>query len=184
MYSVGVMQEFPRAEKRRLLGARGQHEAGVADQKLNASRLEVRRDAGLAWLEVWQPERAAELARASVRESELQLQATQIAYTAGTASQADVLAARGRGAGRGGTRRPISKTWPTDRSIRSSEPHYRPHSAKLATWSAGRFGFHARRTIPRLCGEQMYFSTMHGVNDTGTERSDLLNASFPSSRRP
>jgi outer membrane protein TolC len=94
MVSVGVMQEFPRAEKRRLLGARGEHEAEMADQMLSASRLEVRRDAALAWLEVWQPERAAELARASVRESELQLQATQIAYTAGTASQADVLAAR------------------------------------------------------------------------------------------
>lgn len=94
MVSVGVMQEFPRAEKRRLLGARGEHEADMADQLLIASRLEVRRDAALAWLGVWQPERAAELARASVRESELQLQATQIAYTAGTASQADVLAAR------------------------------------------------------------------------------------------
>ncbi|MGQ0619210.1 MAG: TolC family protein [Panacagrimonas sp.] len=94
MYSVGVMQEFPRAEKRRLLGARGEHEADLADQMLIASRLEVRRDAGLAWLEVWQSERAAELARASVRESGLQLQATQIAYTAGTASQSDVLAAR------------------------------------------------------------------------------------------
>lgn len=94
MFSVGVMQEFPRAEKRRLLGARGEHEADMAEQMLSASRLEVRRDAALAWLDVWQPERAAELARASVRESELQLEATQIAYTAGKASQAEVLAAR------------------------------------------------------------------------------------------
>lgn len=94
MLTVGLMQDFPRAEKRRLMGARGEHEADMAEQMLNASRLQVRREAALAWIAVWQPERAADLTRASVREAELQLEATQIAYTAGRVSQAEVLAAR------------------------------------------------------------------------------------------
>lgn len=94
MLTVGVMQDFPRSEKRRLLGARGEHEAELADQVLNASRLEVRRDTALAWLEAWQPERAREITAAALHEAELQVQATEIAYQAGRSPQADVLAAR------------------------------------------------------------------------------------------
>lgn len=94
MVTAGVTQDFPRAEKRRLRGMRGEHEAEMAEQALTASRLMVARDAGLAWLDAWKPERGLELLRASVREAELQVQATEIAYTAGHATQAEVLAAR------------------------------------------------------------------------------------------
>ncbi len=94
MVTAGVTQDFPRAEKRRLRGARGEHEAELAEQVLTANRLMVARDAGLAWLNAWKPERYLELLRASAREAALQVQATEIAYTAGRATQAEVLAAR------------------------------------------------------------------------------------------
>ena len=94
MQTVGLMQEFPRAEKRRLRGERGQREAEMAEQELGVLQLSIPRDAALAWTEVWRPERAADLARATAREADLQAQEVEIAYRAGRATQADVLAAR------------------------------------------------------------------------------------------
>ena len=94
MLSVGVMQDFPLAQKRRLRGEVGQRGAEMAEQDLAASRLMVRRDAAMAWLEVWRPERAAVVARASENEAELQAQAVEIAYRTGKATQAELLAAR------------------------------------------------------------------------------------------
>ena len=94
MQTVGVMQEFPRAQKRRLRGERGQREAEMAEQALAALRLSIPRDAALAWVEVWRPERAAELVRATALEADTQAQAVEIAYRTGRATQADVLAAR------------------------------------------------------------------------------------------
>jgi outer membrane protein TolC len=93
-YKVGVMQDFPRAEKLRLRGEQGERAAEEAEQELAALRLSVRRDTALAWLEVWRPERAAELARAAVREADLQAQAAEIAYRTARANEAEVLAAR------------------------------------------------------------------------------------------
>lgn len=94
MLTVGVMQDFPRAAKRRLRGERATREAELNEQELEAMRLTLRRDAALAWLDVWQAQRQAELARASEREAELQSQSAEIAYRNGKATQADVLAAR------------------------------------------------------------------------------------------
>lgn len=94
MFNVGIEQDFPRAAKRQLRGARGEHEAELAEQTLIANRLAMQRDAALAWLEVWRPERALELTQASVREAELQVQAAEIAYAVARATQADMLAAQ------------------------------------------------------------------------------------------
>ncbi|TXH04495.1 MAG: TolC family protein [Nevskiaceae bacterium] len=94
MVNVGIEQDFPRIEKRRLRGMRGEHAAELAEQALAASRLAIERDVALAWLEVWRPERALELTHASLHEAELQLKATEIAYTSSRATQAEVLAAR------------------------------------------------------------------------------------------
>jgi outer membrane protein TolC len=93
MFTVGVTQDIPRAQKRHLLGQRGEHEAEMAQAMLDATRLEIARESGLAWIDVWRPEQALELLHASVREAELQLQVTESAYTTGRAMQADVLAA-------------------------------------------------------------------------------------------
>lgn len=91
---VGVVQEFPAGDTRRLRGQRGAREVELAEQELAAAQLMIRRNATLAWLDVWKPVRAAEFARATVRQAELQVQAVEIAYTSGRATQADVLAAR------------------------------------------------------------------------------------------
>lgn len=92
--NVGIEQDFPRAAKRRLRGTRGEHEAEFAQQQFNASHLAIERDAALAWLDVWRPQRARELVQASVREADLQVQALGIAYSTSRATQADVLASR------------------------------------------------------------------------------------------
>ena len=94
MYTAGVMQDFPLAQKRRLRGEVVRRGAEMAEQDLAAGRLAVRRDAAMAWLEVWRPERAAEVARATEREADLQAQAVEIAYRTGKLTQAEVLAAR------------------------------------------------------------------------------------------
>lgn len=91
---VGVMQKFPAGASRRLRGEMGQREAEMAEQELVATRLLIRRDAALAWIEAWKPNQALAFTQEAVREAELQVRAVEIAYTANRATQADVLAAR------------------------------------------------------------------------------------------
>jgi len=93
MTTVGVMQEFPLPGKRRL---RGQAEALMADAgeaKLAALERAVRRDAAMAWIDLWFAERAVELTTAMAAEAERERGAAEIAYRAGRAPQADLLAA-------------------------------------------------------------------------------------------
>lgn len=91
---IGVMQKFPAGASRRLRGEMGQREAEMAEQELVATRLLIRRDAALAWIEAWKPNQALAFTQEAVREAELQVRAVEIAYTANRATQADVLAAR------------------------------------------------------------------------------------------
>ena len=91
-YKVGVTQEFPRAEKRRLRGAIGRLEAERDTEELEVIRRTVKRDAGLAWLEAFYPESALSLVQSQEKEIQTQLEAVEIAYRAGRASQADILA--------------------------------------------------------------------------------------------
>lgn len=94
MVMAGVRQAFPRSEKRRLMGERRDIEADADELELAAMGREVRREAALAWLDVYYAERALEPARALVEEYEAQLQALEIALMSNRASQADLLAAR------------------------------------------------------------------------------------------
>ncbi|MEO8224756.1 MAG: TolC family protein, partial [Gammaproteobacteria bacterium] len=91
---IGLTQQLTRPEKRRLRRQRGQDVAAVASAELESMALEIRRDTALAWLEVWWRQRAAELAMAAATAADLQVQAMDIAYTAGRTAQADVLTAR------------------------------------------------------------------------------------------
>jgi cobalt-zinc-cadmium efflux system outer membrane protein len=91
MFTVGVGQEFPRAEKRRLRGERERIEAERESQELHLMRRTFRRDAALAWLDVYHPERAIELTRELQSEAKLQIEASEIAYRAGKKIQANVL---------------------------------------------------------------------------------------------
>lgn len=91
---VGLMQEFPRASKRRLRGEVMDREAQRVDAGHELTRRSVRRDAALAWAEVWRFEQALSLARATQREVDIQVQAVEIALKSGKATQADLLTSR------------------------------------------------------------------------------------------
>ena len=93
-YKVGVTQEFTRAEKRRLRGAIGRLEAERDTEELEVIRRAIKRDAGLAWLDVFYPERAVGLVARQEEEATAQLEVVKIAYRAGRVGQADVLASQ------------------------------------------------------------------------------------------
>ncbi len=91
---LGIRQEFPGGGERRWLGRRGDALAGQMAAELDEQTRMVRREAALAWLGVWQAVRAQALLREAIVEAERQRDATDIAYRAGRAGQADVLASR------------------------------------------------------------------------------------------
>src|SRR5947209_1925322 len=90
-FTVGISQEFTRAEKRHLRGARRSQGADVDRAALDNDARSVRRDASLAWLEVYEAEQAYRLTQRLIDESALQVRALEKDYAAGKASQADVL---------------------------------------------------------------------------------------------
>jgi cobalt-zinc-cadmium efflux system outer membrane protein len=91
---LGIKQTFPGGGERRWLGRRGDAQAAQMTAELDEQTRMVRREAALAWLGVWQAVRAQQLLAASIAEAQTQQQATDIAYRAGRANQADVLASR------------------------------------------------------------------------------------------
>lgn len=93
-FTVGIQQAFPRAAKRALRGARADAETQLAERRLLTDRLQLEREVGLAWLEVWKVREAHALARASEHEAQLQLDALQLAYACGRKPQAEVREAR------------------------------------------------------------------------------------------
>lgn len=93
-FTVGLSQEFPRAEKRRLRGARKRLDADADRAALDNERRIVRRDASLAWLDVYEAEQGLKLAKRLADEAALQAQALEKDYGNGKASQADWLAAK------------------------------------------------------------------------------------------
>jgi outer membrane protein TolC len=93
MLAAELSQEFPRVEKRRLRGERGRLEAEAGEYELSAMQREIRRDAGLSWLDLHYFERALEPTRALAREYRTQRAATEIAVRTDRASQAELLGA-------------------------------------------------------------------------------------------
>ncbi|HEX3398040.1 MAG TPA: TolC family protein [Steroidobacteraceae bacterium] len=93
-FAVGLSQEFPRAEKRRLKGERLGQGADVDRAALDNDRRAIGRDTSLAWLDVYEAEQALKLTKALQGEAELQVQALLKEYSAGKASQADWFAAK------------------------------------------------------------------------------------------
>lgn len=91
---LALTQEFPTAGKRRLRGALLDREASRLTAEQQLTQRGVRREAALAWLELWRYDQARQLARASLREAQTQLQAAEIALKTGAATQAEYLAAR------------------------------------------------------------------------------------------
>jgi outer membrane protein, heavy metal efflux system len=93
-FNIGISQDLPRGNKLRLRSARAEAEAERAERELVTDQLMLERDAGLAWVEVWLPQRGRELALATEREAALQAETVQIGYSNGRNSQAEVRAAR------------------------------------------------------------------------------------------
>jgi cobalt-zinc-cadmium efflux system outer membrane protein len=93
-FTIGLSQEFPRAEKRRLQGARKQLDADADRAALDNEQRMVRRDASLAWLDVYETEQGLKLTQQLADESMLQVQSLEKDYSNGKASQADWFAAK------------------------------------------------------------------------------------------
>lgn len=94
MRTVGVMQEFPREGKRKLRGELAQLDGEQKTLELDFMRRMVRRDAGLAWLDVWFAEQAVGLTRSLQKETETQIETLTIGLRAGRVSAAEVAGAR------------------------------------------------------------------------------------------
>jgi cobalt-zinc-cadmium efflux system outer membrane protein len=93
-FTIGLSQDFPRAEKRRLQGARKQLDADADRAALDNEQRMVRRDASLAWLDAYEAEQGLRLAQRLADEAALQVRSIEKDYGNGKASQADWLAAK------------------------------------------------------------------------------------------
>jgi cobalt-zinc-cadmium efflux system outer membrane protein len=93
-FTIGVAQDFPRAEKRRLQGARKHLDADTDRAALDNEQRMLRRDSSLAWLDVYEAEQGLELSQRLGDEAGLQAQSLEKDYGNGRASQADWLAAK------------------------------------------------------------------------------------------
>jgi len=94
MGRVGVMQEFPRAEKRELRAERALREAQKGEVGLEAAALGVRREAAVAWFNLRYARMAERVVAAQIAQAELVVTTTSASYRAGKAPQADLLAAQ------------------------------------------------------------------------------------------
>lgn len=94
MRKVGVVQEFPRAAKRRLQHERAAADAAIADAQFLQTRLEIARDVAMAWIRRASAEASLAQLRTLEPEVELQAAAAKAGVAAGRGSTADALAAQ------------------------------------------------------------------------------------------
>lgn len=92
--SIGVMQEFTRADKRQARTERARQEVDAAQIAQQATLLDLQRETALAWLERSLQESVRELLRLQSTQAEQQVEAAQTLYRNGRGAQADVYAAR------------------------------------------------------------------------------------------
>jgi len=97
MRKIGLMQDFPNREKRRLRGERAALERDVEAANLAAQRAGLRREIALAWLELYFAQQARAPLVELVGELQLQLDTVSAAIAAGRQNTADALALRGAG---------------------------------------------------------------------------------------
>jgi outer membrane protein TolC len=94
MRRIGVMQEFPREEKRRLRSERSEREAERESASRQAMLANVQRDAALAWLDRYYAEQMRSVLEKLGEDTQALIGAAEAAYRGGRGSQTDVLAAR------------------------------------------------------------------------------------------
>ena len=90
---VGFTQSFPGGDKRRLRALREQHASQAAEEEMHDLELRIRRDAGLAFAEVFLRQHEVELVAEEVRQAGLQKKAADIRFRSGDAAQSELLAA-------------------------------------------------------------------------------------------
>jgi cobalt-zinc-cadmium efflux system outer membrane protein len=93
-FTIGLSQDFPRAEKRRLQSARKQLDADADRAALDNEGRMVRRDTSLAWLDVYETQQGLKLTQRLADEATLQVQSLEKDYRNGKATQADWFAAK------------------------------------------------------------------------------------------
>jgi outer membrane protein TolC len=94
MRRVGVIQELTRGRKRELRAQRFELEARKGSAEREATLASIQRDAATAWLDAYFAEAAAGLIAEERLRGLQELEASDVAYRAGRASQADVFATR------------------------------------------------------------------------------------------
>ena len=94
MRRIGVMQDFPRAEKRQLRAERFERDAQRALAERQTAIASVQRNTATAWLDRYYAQAMREWLLRQMEESQLQVDAAQAVFAAGRGSQADVFAAR------------------------------------------------------------------------------------------
>jgi len=91
---IGVMQEFPRAQKRRLRGQQRSARAERLDFESALTERVIRRDVSLGWLALWREARAQHVAAASLGQGRTQAQAVENSFSSGRSTESDAVAAR------------------------------------------------------------------------------------------
>jgi len=94
MRRIGVMQEFPREEKRRLRSERSEREAERENASRQAMLANVQRDAAIAWLDRYYGEQMRSVLERLGDDTQGLIGAAEVAYRGGRGTQTDVLAAR------------------------------------------------------------------------------------------
>ena len=94
MRSIGLMQEFTRADKLAARSRRFEQEAIGAEAEQELARRTVRRDAALAWIDLHYQTRAQALVQRQRAEAQLQEEAALAALRAARGSPAEAVAAK------------------------------------------------------------------------------------------
>ena len=92
MTRIGVMQDFPRAEKRELRVRRAEREAAKGEAQLVANVASVQREATNAWLAARYAQATEQVISEQIAETELAVSTAQAAYRAGKGTQAELVA--------------------------------------------------------------------------------------------
>jgi outer membrane protein TolC len=93
MRKIGLAQEFPRKEKRRLRGELAEADVRKEQAQLTAQRLDVRRETAAAWIARHVAERERELLLALRDQADLTVAATRAAVAGGKRGSAELIAA-------------------------------------------------------------------------------------------
>lgn len=94
MRNIGVMQEFPREEKRRLRADRAQAEVRREQALLAVAEVNLLRDVAMAWVDAWSAEQQVRLLEELARETDLNVTASEAALAGGRGAAAEPFAAR------------------------------------------------------------------------------------------